>query len=236
VGNGRQQFFPTLAVGPDGTIFTSWYDNRVDPTKLDVYFARSRDRGITWIEQQISAASSNPNTNEFPNNNRWGDYMGLAVSETAVYPAWTDTRNGTQDIFIKRVPANPHALAVGLGTLRSVITGGQPISLAAELLNGPSAAPVVVDLLFGDLQPNGNNITFFTDLAGGQATGTLSNPASWAPIVSNVSIQPGTDLVVPQLFQYTPIGPGTHTLFFVTRQSGTSSNITGISLKSVLVQ
>ena len=63
----------------------------------------------------MSDVSSNPNANEFANNTYIGDRSGLVVSETSVYPLWTDFRNGTQDIFGARLPLDPNALQLGLG-------------------------------------------------------------------------------------------------------------------------
>ncbi len=236
VGNGRHQFFPEVT--SDGIILDigPYFDNRLDPMKLDVFLARSTDQGVTFTEQRVTDVSSNPNTNEFPNNNFIGDYLGLDVSETSVYPAWTDFRNGTQDVFIKRLPADPNGLRVGIGIDRAVLTGGQKTLVrSAEGQNGPSAPTITADILFGVGHPDGNTLTFFTDLSGGQAVGTVSNPGSWVPFASNVIIGAGTDAVYPGVLQvsFASAAPGIYTPFLALKQG---TNIRALSFKEVTVQ
>jgi hypothetical protein len=98
------QFFPEIAIGPDGAIHVMWGDMRDDPTQLryHIYYTKSEDSGETWgfeIEDlalevgdtRVSDFSSNPNR-AFPSGVFLGDYFGIAATEEDVYMVWADAR------------------------------------------------------------------------------------------------------------------------------------------------
>ena len=100
------QFFPEIAVSPDGTIHVMWADMRDDPiqTRYHMYYTQSSDRGSTWgfeIEDlgirsgdaRVTDFASNPNKG-FPYGLFIGDYFGMAASDEDVYMVWADTRLG----------------------------------------------------------------------------------------------------------------------------------------------
>jgi len=105
----NDQFFPWVAAGSNGDLFAIWFDRRLDPKNIliNTWEARSTNDGATWSGRRISTQSWNPNFGFFTSGAFIGDYNGIAVSDTNVYPVWTDGRNtaikqtgiGETDIF-----------------------------------------------------------------------------------------------------------------------------------------
>ncbi|HEX77514.1 MAG TPA: hypothetical protein G4O03_03760 [Dehalococcoidia bacterium] len=92
----RIQFFPALAVDPEGTIHMIWGDTRDDPTELSyhIYYSCSKDRGQTWeLNSRVSDFPSNPNF-AFPRGRYIGDYFSIAATAEDVYITWADSRLG----------------------------------------------------------------------------------------------------------------------------------------------
>ncbi len=101
------QFFPSVAVDPDGGVHVMWGDMRDDPaqTRYSIYYTRSLDHGATWgfedktlgittRNTRVSDYASNPNRG-FPNGLFLGDYFSIrATSADDVYMVWADTRLG----------------------------------------------------------------------------------------------------------------------------------------------
>jgi hypothetical protein len=105
----QDQFFPWIAAANNGTLYAIWFDRRLDPANIDIntWQAWSVNDGITWQFRRISTQAWNPNLGFFSSGAFIGDYNGIAVSDTNVYPVWTDGRNtaiartgiGETDIF-----------------------------------------------------------------------------------------------------------------------------------------
>jgi hypothetical protein len=99
--NPRDQFFPWIAVGAQGTIRVMWGDDRLDQVNpggklYDIFMTQSTNHGLSFSRNvRITTKSSNPDLDGF-NGTFIGDYFGL--SRTGV-PVWSDTRNLNQDIF-----------------------------------------------------------------------------------------------------------------------------------------
>ena len=101
IGNGIDQFQPTLSVHADGTVGVSWYDRRYDsdPYFYDLAYTQSTDGGATWVaSKRVSDASSDPN--------RVPDYKGiddlgyrkpLVFGPDYVLPGWLDTHQGIRE-------------------------------------------------------------------------------------------------------------------------------------------
>ena len=97
------QFFPTAAVGKDGTLHLYWLDSR-DGASNDAYrpyYTRSTDGGKTFLKNVPLSASLSDPTIGFEGT-LLGDYIALDVSADGgrFYAAWVDTRNGDQDIYL----------------------------------------------------------------------------------------------------------------------------------------
>ena len=105
----NDQFFPWAAAASNGNLYAIWFDRRQDPANINIntWEARSANGGVTWTSRRISTRSWNPNLGFFSSGAFIGDYNGIAVSSTNVYPVWTDGRNtaiartgiGETDIF-----------------------------------------------------------------------------------------------------------------------------------------
>ena len=87
-------------------MYVGWYDDRHDPSEINVeYFAgRSDDGGTTFPKQRaVSDASFNPCIG-FPGCIFFGDYTQLVSGpDGVVHAAWTDTRNGSMQIFTQAI-------------------------------------------------------------------------------------------------------------------------------------
>ena len=106
----RDQWFPALVAAPDGRLTALWLDRRFDPANR-LYHAVARtstDGGLTWEPgTAISSAPSDPNLNIPPGSEGIGDYIGLSAGPGVVWGAWTDVRNGNQDIYAARLRFTP---------------------------------------------------------------------------------------------------------------------------------
>ncbi|GBC72045.1 hypothetical protein HRbin02_01835 [Candidatus Calditenuaceae archaeon HR02] len=102
----RLQFFPSIAVDPNGVIHAIWGDMRDDPveTKYHIYYTRSSDKGETWgfeipeLGQRVGSTRvtdsySNPNFG-FPGGRFIGDYFSIKATADDVYMVWADCRLG----------------------------------------------------------------------------------------------------------------------------------------------
>ncbi|MFO0981942.1 MAG: sialidase family protein [Planctomycetota bacterium] len=100
--NNRNQFFPWLTADAHGNVDVVFYDTRNAASKIDLYFARSSDGGQSFrANQRVTSVSFDPNT--YGDGFFIGDYIGVAASDRAVHPLWTDGRNATNDIFTSRL-------------------------------------------------------------------------------------------------------------------------------------
>lgn len=102
------QFFPWLAVDEStGDVFAVWFDNRNDKANqlIETFLGVSTDGGDSWANELISDVAWNPDLAFFGCGCFIGDYNGMAVGGSLLYPVWTDGRNspgkplGQTDIF-----------------------------------------------------------------------------------------------------------------------------------------
>ena len=117
------QFFPWVAVGPDGVIHVVWYDTRsVDdgPTNAEsnLFYTSSSDGGDTWstTNERVSTLGFVPNLDDQFGGGFIGDYNGITATTGAAHPVWTGYRGQDQDIFhatISGVPNDPPTADAG---------------------------------------------------------------------------------------------------------------------------
>jgi hypothetical protein len=91
---GNNQCFPAIAVNGSGDLVVAWYDSRDDAAghRLGIYFTTSRDGGATWTPNRPLSTSFEPNTNQFPDNHFFCDYLGVVGVGDQFHALWTDTR------------------------------------------------------------------------------------------------------------------------------------------------
>jgi hypothetical protein len=87
----NDQFFPAIDSDPAGQWHVIWFDRRLDPNNTNINTFQA-DSANGWKNRRISTASWNPNLGFFSCGCFIGDYNGLASSDQAVYPTWTDGR------------------------------------------------------------------------------------------------------------------------------------------------
>ncbi len=105
----NDQFFPWAASDEAGRFYVIWFDRRVDPdnVRINTWQAVSTNDAASFGSAKISTRDWDPTKGFFTSGAFIGDYNGLAASNQAVYPVWTDGRNdairqtgiGETDIF-----------------------------------------------------------------------------------------------------------------------------------------
>ncbi len=93
------QFHPWIDVDQHGVITVIFYDRRNDPDDIlmDVYLTQSYDGGETWTPNvRVTSVSSNPGAGK---SGLIGEYIGLDTWNGKPFMVWTDTREGTQDVY-----------------------------------------------------------------------------------------------------------------------------------------
>jgi len=127
VGPNVDQFHNWLVCNQAGVLVSIWYDQRMDPShlKFDVFAAYSYDGGATWTSNhRVSSVSSDPaflaaapnagnqiegsvstdaaptvTTPLSPMAGKIGEYTGVSCIGDKVVAVWTDTRQGSQDVW-----------------------------------------------------------------------------------------------------------------------------------------
>ena len=144
----RDQFFPSLALAPDGRLTAVWLDRRDDPANrlYHAYTRTSTDGGITWrAGERISSVPSNPNLN-MPPDAGIGDYIGISSGPGVTWAAWTDVRNGNQDIYAARDLFTPQP------TVTPTLTAVVPTSTPTQPTPSPTVTPICT-ISFSDVHP-----------------------------------------------------------------------------------
>jgi hypothetical protein len=95
VGSGRDQFWPSLGVAPNGRVDVIWYDYRDDPSRLNVYYSHSIDGGASWATNR----KLTDGTGFVPSDHFAGDYNTVVSANEKAYAVWEDNRLGNQEIY-----------------------------------------------------------------------------------------------------------------------------------------
>ena len=105
---GAYQFFPAIAVAPNGTVGVSFYDTRNDANnhKTDQYFGSSSNGGTSFgVNKKVTTAQSDETVGGF-NGNQYGDYEGLDAGPTGKFGAvWCDSRPGNlnEELYYSKI-------------------------------------------------------------------------------------------------------------------------------------
>ena len=135
------QVFPDISAD-GGVLHAIWWDSRLDPCysvirpigncankatvpSLDVFAARSDDRGATWTGQtRVTDVTSNPNYEQFDNRSVpfAGDYLWVTSLGDTAYGAWTDWRNTVQGVDPREAPEDEDAATADVHQCRVLDT------------------------------------------------------------------------------------------------------------------
>ncbi|MEO8514906.1 MAG: sialidase family protein, partial [Ignavibacteria bacterium] len=105
IGNGKLQYWPTIAVNDAGNVAVLFMDTRntIDNTTIEAYIARSYDGGVTFNNELLS---TEPSPTAIPGSNvRFGDYIDMDYKGIKLVPVWTDERAGgfNTDIYTSEI-------------------------------------------------------------------------------------------------------------------------------------
>ncbi len=138
LGNGKEQFWPWIAVDDRGVISVVYSDTRNTPNLsiFETYLAYSWDGGITFTNRLISSAQSTRNT---PNGSvRFGDYIGIDSWGKHTVPVWTDERFGGFDMSIYTATLDTLPLVTYSGLTMNTRAGWNMLSLPLLPSNQPA--------------------------------------------------------------------------------------------------
>ncbi len=95
--NATDQFFPWIAVHPNGLLSLSWQDKRLDPNNVnyDNFYTNTFD-GVTFLPNVRVTTQTSLSGNQ---QSAIFDYDGMAVTADSIIPVWTDMRSGNPDVF-----------------------------------------------------------------------------------------------------------------------------------------
>ncbi|MBP7146622.1 MAG: exo-alpha-sialidase, partial [Acidobacteria bacterium] len=145
LGNGRDQFFPWLAVDEKGNVHLMWHDRRDDPAndRIHVYIATSHDGGLSFdANLRVTDLPSRGSLTGF-----LGDYAALAAGAGKVFPFWSDLRAGTgeEDVFLEIEPAFDYDL------VKNVRFAADRETLEFDDQEPRVGSAIVYDVLVGDV-------------------------------------------------------------------------------------
>jgi len=107
VSNGKDQYWPSIAISELGEIVILFYDTRNTTSNniIEAYIARSTDGGVTFTNELVS---TQPSPTNIPNGDvRFGDYINIDFVGGNIVPVWTDERAGGFDMDIYTASINP---------------------------------------------------------------------------------------------------------------------------------
>lgn len=114
LGNGRDQFFPWMAVDENGNVHLMWHDRREDAADdlFHIFVATSRDGGVTFDRNvKVTDVASRSSLTNF-----LGDYSAISAHGGKIVPLWSDLRAGTgeEDAFLEVEPVFDYDTVQGL--------------------------------------------------------------------------------------------------------------------------
>ncbi|MDE3246308.1 MAG: proprotein convertase P-domain-containing protein, partial [Acidobacteriota bacterium] len=202
----HDQFFPTIAITPDGTgLFVSWYDRRNDPANslIGIYARNATISGttVTWGPDYPVTNTSFPvviGQDTYINTTYMGDYDQSAADNSFYYRTWGDNtlpvlaHAHQPDVRFVKVPkAGPGSILSANGS-----------ALTAESCTPANGAPDPNEIVTYNLTVKNGGTSPTTNVVGTlQASGGISSPS--AP-QSYGAIAPGAS--VTRAFTFTANG------------------------------
>jgi hypothetical protein len=212
------QALPSLAVDAQGQVTVIWYDTRRDPLQqnLDVFGTVSNDGGKTFSANfRVSDTTFNPAAGAFTDANGksddyLGDRTGLVAVDGVAYAVWTDTRNGSQDIYLQKYslnqppaapldrlyPDNTPATATGLGqvTARQLEPGLKVSPGNDNWFSLQAGASGELDVVAAATSGNASSLQIQLTDANGHVL-----PAVVTPVEDSSGVVSGSQLVFPSV-------------------------------------
>ncbi len=140
------QFFPWVTFDPSGVAHCVWYDRRQNGSLIDVYYARSLDRGVTWeANVRVTGSGFVPVLPWDTSVDFIGDYNGITATSDTAYPFYQDSRAGNQDVYVSLIPSAPVAVEDGPSPLAATLRASpNPFRATTRIVRanrGSRAAP-----------------------------------------------------------------------------------------------
>ena len=150
---GRDQFFPTVAVAPNGAaLMVGYYSRANDPADL-MFHRRSRLAGVdtstgavSWAAQSFQLGPDTPvviGQDPTVADTYMGDYDQIATSPGYFHSSWSDNRDGNAfhrhqpDVFYAKVAQTPATTDPGVSlTGPASVTIASNIAMRAKVTNG----------------------------------------------------------------------------------------------------
>lgn len=108
LGNGKDQWMPSITVSDQGIINIVFYDSRNDPNNqlTETWLAQSTNGGNSFTNYRISDVAFTP----YPaiSEAYFGDYnIGVTTSQGYTVPCWVDNRSNHYQAYVERFVAPP---------------------------------------------------------------------------------------------------------------------------------
>jgi hypothetical protein len=166
VSSGSSFYFqPSVAVGPSGTVYITYYGYSTSSASYQLYGVASTDGGTTWSSQfRVTDQASTP-----PGG--WADlgvWTGAAATSNGVYPAWVDCRSAacasTYDDVLYTANAHAVALSTNIAGVNATVTalgGTSTFALPSTVLwDNASSVTVTVPQFLPDPANDSDVFTF----------------------------------------------------------------------------
>lgn len=106
--NGKFQYFPDVDVAPDGSVVTSYYDQRNTTSPVTEYWmSRSVDGGNTWVDVAVSDHNFTPSPIPGLAGGYQGDYTGITTGAGKIWPFWADNSSGIYQVWTEGITTAP---------------------------------------------------------------------------------------------------------------------------------
>ena len=167
------QFFPGLAVGPDGVIHVVWYDTRgvggsATNEEINLFYTSSSDGGDTWsANERVSPRGFVPNSGDQFGGGFIGDYNGIAATPAAAHPVWTGYQGQDQDIFHATISGVPNDPLTSRSTTNTGLATRDPALDDPAVIEAVAKSTVTALTASPAITPAGFKVAFIGDSEAG---------------------------------------------------------------------
>lgn len=154
---------PELAVS-NGSVYVAWGDERNSFLRADIYFNRSLDDGLTWLDPDVRLDVGDPT------GASWSGRADVLAQGAGVFVAWQDTRyNPVFDDILLNLSTD--AGSTWLSTEIRLDTGKSPGTSNSQLVRLAHDGTSVYAVWEDRRDSIGNQDVYFNLALGGQPTG-----------------------------------------------------------------